>query len=73
MPNDRGYGLGRPAGEFPVATATKEMRAQNPLNARQPANEHRRVLCACLSLLILRNNNKKQYETKIIIPIQTYL
>ena len=26
--NDRGYGLGRPAGEFPVATATKEMRAQ---------------------------------------------
>ncbi len=27
-PNDRGYGLGRPAGEFPVATATKEMRAQ---------------------------------------------
>ena len=26
--NDRGYGLGRPAGEFPVAIATKEMRAQ---------------------------------------------
>ena len=26
--NDRGYGLGRFAGEFPVATATKEMRAQ---------------------------------------------
>jgi hypothetical protein len=26
--NDRGYGLGRPADEFPVATATKEMRAQ---------------------------------------------
>ena len=26
--NDRGYGLGRPAGEFPVATATKEKRAQ---------------------------------------------
>ena len=25
--NDRGYGLGRPAGEFPVAMATKEMRA----------------------------------------------
>ncbi len=27
-PNDRGYGLGRFAGEFPVAIATKEMRAQ---------------------------------------------
>jgi hypothetical protein len=26
--NDRGYGLGRSAGRFPVATATKEMRAQ---------------------------------------------
>ena len=26
--NDRGYGLGRSAGEFPVAIATKEMRAQ---------------------------------------------
>ena len=26
--NDRGYGLGRPAGGFPVAIATKEMRAQ---------------------------------------------
>ena len=25
--NDRGYGLGRAAGEFPVAIATKEMRA----------------------------------------------
>ena len=43
-PNDRGYGLGRAAGEFPVAIATKEMRAQNPLSARQPACEHRRVL-----------------------------
>ena len=26
--NDRGYGLGRAAGEFPVAMATKEKRAQ---------------------------------------------
>ena len=26
--NDRGYGLGRSAGGFPVAIATKEMRAQ---------------------------------------------
>ena len=45
-PNDRGYGLGRAAGEFPVAMATKEMRAQNLLSARQPACEHRRVLAA---------------------------
>ena len=45
-PNDRGDGLGRAAGGFPVAIATKEMRAQNPLSARQPACEHRRVLCA---------------------------
>ena len=42
--NDRGYGLGRPADEFPVAIATKEMRAQNPQSARQPACGHRRVL-----------------------------
>ena len=42
--NDRGYGLGRAAGGFPVAIETKEMRAQNPQSARQPANEHRRVL-----------------------------
>ncbi len=48
--NDRGYGLGRSAGEFPVAMATKEMRAQNLLSARQPACEHRRVLWArCLN------------------------
>jgi hypothetical protein len=32
-PNDRGYGLGRAAGEFPVAIATKEMRAQRLLKA----------------------------------------
>ena len=31
--NDRGYGLGRDAGEFPVAMATKEMRAQRLLKA----------------------------------------
>ena len=31
--NDRGYGLGRSAGEFPVAIATKEMRAQRLLKA----------------------------------------
>jgi hypothetical protein len=29
--NDRGYGLGRAADEFPVAMATKEMRAQRLL------------------------------------------
>ena len=32
--NDRGYGLGRDAGEFPVAIATKEMRAQRLLKAQ---------------------------------------
>jgi hypothetical protein len=32
--NDRGYGLGRFAGEFPVATVTKEMRAQRLLKAQ---------------------------------------
>ena len=31
--NDRGYGLGRAAGEFPVAIAKKEMRAQRLLKA----------------------------------------
>ena len=31
--NDRGYGLGRSAGEFPVAMATKEMREQRPPEA----------------------------------------
>ena len=31
--NDRGYGLGRFAGEFPVAIATMEMRAQRPPEA----------------------------------------
>ena len=31
--NDRGYGLGRSAGGFPVAIATKEMRAQRPPEA----------------------------------------
>ena len=44
--NDRGYGLGRPADEFPVAIATKEMRAQRLLKARQPPKAHRRVLAA---------------------------
>ena len=35
-PNDRGYGLGRSAGEFSVAIATKEMRAQRLPEAHQP-------------------------------------
>ena len=34
VPNDRGYGLGRSAGEFPVAIAKKEMRAQRLLKAQ---------------------------------------
>ena len=42
--NDRGYEHWRFAGEFPVVKRQKEMRAQNPLSARQPACEHRRVL-----------------------------
>jgi hypothetical protein len=42
--DDRGYGHGRFAGEFPVVQRQKEMRAQNLLNARQPACEHRRML-----------------------------
>ena len=55
-PNDRGYGLGRAAGGFPVAIATKEMRAQNLQSARQPACEHRRVLPAvvfCHSVVLI--------------------
>ena len=44
--NDRGYGLGRAAGGFPVATATKEMRAQRLLKAHKAATAHRRVLAA---------------------------
>jgi hypothetical protein len=37
-------GIWRSADEFPVVKRQKEMRAQRLLNARQPANEHRRVL-----------------------------
>jgi hypothetical protein len=44
--NDRGYGLGRAAGEFPVAIATKEMRAQRLPEVQQPPKAHRRVLAA---------------------------
>ena len=39
-------GIWRFAGEFPVAIATKEMRAQRLLKARQPPKAHRRVLAA---------------------------
>ena len=51
--NDRGYGLGRAAGEFPVAMATKEMRAQRLQKAHQPPKAHRRVLCACSMLRLV--------------------
>ena len=44
--NDRGYGLGRAAGEFPVAIATQKMRAQRLQEAHQPPKAHRRVLVA---------------------------
>jgi hypothetical protein len=37
-------GIWRSAGGFPVVKRQKEMRAQRLLNARQPANAHRRVL-----------------------------
>ena len=49
--NDRGYGLGRAAGEFPVAMATKEMRAQRLPEAHQPPKAHRRVLWVCSLIL----------------------
>jgi hypothetical protein len=39
-------GIWRFAGAFPVVKRQKEMRAQNLLNARQPANDNRRVLAA---------------------------
>jgi hypothetical protein len=45
-PNDRGYGHGRFAGEFPVVKRQKEMRAQNLQSAHKPACDHRRVLAA---------------------------
>jgi len=54
-PNDRGYGHGRFAGVFPVVKRQKEMRAQNPLSARQPACDHRRVLGAAFLLSISFN------------------
>jgi len=37
-------GIWRFAGAFPVVKRQREMRAQNLLNARQPANDNRRVL-----------------------------
>ena len=68
-PNDRGYGLGRSAGGFPVAKRQKEMRAQRPLNARQPANGHRRVLAvrAFQSLVIMFNSLKTSFVNSIRI------
>ena len=43
-PNDRGYGHLAVCGSIRCRETTKWMREQNLLNARQPANEHRRVL-----------------------------
>jgi hypothetical protein len=37
-------GIWRFAGAFPVVERQREMREQNLLNARQPANDNRRVL-----------------------------
>ena len=55
-PNDRGYGLGRSAGGFPVAIATKEMRAQRLPEAHQPPKAHRRVLGVRSILFLYRLN-----------------
>jgi hypothetical protein len=38
-------GIWRFAGAFAVVKRQKRKRAMNRRNARQPANEHRRVLC----------------------------
>ncbi|MPM87137.1 hypothetical protein SDC9_134230 [bioreactor metagenome] len=54
--NDRGYGLGWAAGEFPVAMATKEMRAQRLPEAHQPPKAHRRVLGVRSILFFCRLN-----------------
>ena len=57
--NDRGYGHLAVCGSIRCRGTTKWMREQNRRNARQPANEHRRVLCVrclvvyvCLSIRI---------------------
>jgi len=47
-PNDRGYGHLAVCGSIRCRETTRWMREQRPLNARQPANEHRRVLGAGL-------------------------
>ena len=68
--NDRGYGLGRSAGEFPVAMATKEMRAQRLPEAHQPPKAHRRVLagrsyfvCLVFSPEFCRNSLKPKFSS----------
>ena len=45
-PNDRGYGHLAVCGSIRCRETTRWMRAQNLRNARQPANDHRRVLGA---------------------------
>ena len=52
--NDRGYGHLAVCGSIRCRETTRWMREQNCRNARQPANEHRRVLCVrCLSFLFV--------------------
>jgi hypothetical protein len=41
-------GIWRFAGAFPVVQRQKEMRGRMLLNARQPANAHRRVLATVI-------------------------
>jgi hypothetical protein len=44
-PNDRGYGHLAVCGSITVAKRQSESGSKNLLNARQPANANRRVLC----------------------------
>ena len=50
--NDRGYAHPAVCGRIRCRTARRWMRAQNLLNARQPAGVHRRVLAAGRSVVI---------------------
>jgi len=60
-------GIWRSAGVFPVAKRRKEMRAQRLLNARQPANGHRRVLWAAFYVLLSLNSYVSN-KNVVIVP-----
>ena len=59
--NDRDFVYSRSVGGFPVEKRQKEMRAQRLLNARQPANEHRRVLCAVICHVLINRIGSPQF------------